>query len=762
MKNNIKTKIKKSKIFFIVITLLYILLEILFRVDLLNTTATMKDFIDMEAIEVSGRFLASIGFVIFVLSNLSFKNIAVKIFAYPLLAIISFCGFYQSQVILVDSIGSHFNHEEKANMALLIMDKEAIYFNKLNHKDISIVDKNDETKIMLSMYPFLRYNNENHLKVLNEVKNQLIEESSNIKYKTNKEHFNILLNIEIGNLRNYYYFYKRTFSETPSRKIFTSKEKYFLYKQILSLYPYAYKNVGNFNQSKLNEYRKKGSGTYYQIGLSLKADILKKYNTIGYEDFKYNLNNSKYMEEGKDLKTVVYEKLYKKLEFDNGLNNPMSPVTKYAYPLLFDAVIDGMPLFFKENDYGVDINNNNCNIYKSEKPNVLLNIDGNKKIYSSNETDFKKSYESIFNEVFKKEGVYSIECKLSYTNYKQKYSNFYNKYFKNNPVFMSNINPRSVSDLKPEYVQNSPIHKRIAINIFHQVVYETKNVTVSSFFKDTLEGKYEDFYKTLDFSTSEKFSKSLDLFLLNVEKDIFYEKVKKNGINLDFLKNMPKIESEKAFYDNKIIKNAIKQSFPFLIKDNKVILSSLDIDKKNMESFSIFLAKKQIEKYKEALNNSGLMMKDRKYEELGNGFAKGFVSVPLVLIISTFMIMLSFINVLIQIVAFFNIDYKKLMIVKVVMFSFIILLPLLIQNNYTKDNDIINENTFLLKNTTNWLLNSQSIVEIFHFNNILFNKSYEFVKFASYQTAYSYNSITDKSNDNIELKIYYHKKEFDY
>lgn len=113
----------KSSVFFIFITVLYLILEVSFRANMLNVSSTIKDIIEVEAVEVTGRFLASFGFVIFVLSNLSFKNKILKFTLFPLIGVLAFGGFYQAQSLLIDSIGKNFTPEEKKAMSLLQMDK---------------------------------------------------------------------------------------------------------------------------------------------------------------------------------------------------------------------------------------------------------------------------------------------------------------------------------------------------------------------------------------------------------------------------------------------------------------------------------------------------------------------------------------------------------------------------------------------------------------------------------------------------------------
>jgi hypothetical protein len=758
----------KSTIFFILITILYLILEVSFRFDMLNVTSTVKDFVEIESVEVTGRFLASLGFVIFILSNISFNNIFAKIVAYPLIGVLSFMGFYQGQSMLIDSIGSHFDYEEKTEMALLLTDKELIYFNELKYPNLFSLDESNESKILLSMYPFLRKNDDKHIRALKSIKKDLITANSNVKYSKNTEHLESLMKKEVKKLNDIYYFYSNVSNDTPNKKLFTTKDKHLIYKTVLHEYPSNFNLLGAYFPRTLNAFGGSNNGGISKTSMKMYSEKLKKYEKLSKSEFNQKIKNIEKTEniDNNFIKTV-YHNLYSHLNFDSGKNSYMSNVTLFAHPLMQDAARMGVSSFMEDYNYSVEISSSNCKVLESDSFNISFNVDKNK--YSFNkgmsteksEELFKNNYYKIFKNKYKKDIAATLNCSFDYSSYEKRYNKFYTKMFSNHPLFMTKIYPQKTSDLTPKLVNSRPLLKKIGMSLLHKEIYMRTNRNLYSYFKGKLKGKYEEFYNTVSFLDSKSFSRSINIFLMKVEKDYFYEKVKDYDLNFDSLKNKKVAYSPYDFYAIPEIKEQIKKKFPFMMNNGRVIVSSSKIEGYNESAFIKYLSKIESDRYTEALVNNELMKENRKYEVLGNNFAKGFVSIPLVLLISTFMIILSIINIFIKTIGIFEIKKKYLNISKSLLFIAVIFVPVFLGNSHS-ENNIVKENTFALKHSTNWLFNTQLLMDYIHIDNTATQEVYKVTKLISYMIAINYNEFNDKKSESLQMKLEHDKKKFNY
>ncbi len=72
----------------------------------------------------------------------------------------------------------------------------------------------------------------------------------------------------------------------------------------------------------------------------------------------------------------------------------------------------------------------------------------------------------------------TITCNLSYSDYKRKYQRVIKENITQHPMLLKNIKPvLSKESLKQykltqAYVQSSPIHKKIAMNIIHRKIFK--------------------------------------------------------------------------------------------------------------------------------------------------------------------------------------------------------------------------------------------------------------------------------------------------
>ncbi|NCO31447.1 hypothetical protein GW891_01105 [bacterium] len=566
-------------------------------------------------------------------------------------------------------------------------------------------------------------------------------------------------------LNKFYYYYVSVSNDSPSKKLFTSREKQMLYNSVLHDFPSYFVSLGNFYPEKLNAFGVNNNGGISTSMIKFYNKKLDKYKVLTEVEFFEKLNRIGLTKEN-TLSEAVNNLLYKDLDFDSGKNSVMSSVTLFASPLIQDAARDGMSDFFKSNNYAVNFDKKTCRVLKSDSYGVYLSINNqNKALNNFKNKELKSLFEENYKEIYGVNYVgdtASLFCTISYTDYAEKYSKFYKKGFSGHPLFMKKIYPERASELNPALVNSTPLLRNIAMSLVHKEVFENKGRTLSSYFTGSMAGRYKQFYKMLDFTSAEKFSNSIDLFLIEVERDYFYAKVKDYGIDIDFLRGQKAVGSPNILYSIPRVKAQIETKYPFLVKKGEVITSSSKINDINKAEFAQYLAKKESEMYMEALTNNDLMAIGAKYEDFGNSIAKGFVSIPLVLLISTLMIAISIINIIIKTISLFNVKNSYLWIFKLVLLFTLIFAPLFIINDKVSSEVIRNSNNPYLRHTTNWLINMQGVVNVLQMNNKFVVEFYNFTKFTSYHTAIQYDKFTGKNSEGLELKLKHDKEKFDY
>jgi hypothetical protein len=207
---------------------------------------------EIESVEATGRFLSSLGFVIFILSNISFKKTIVKVIAFPLLVLISFALFYQCQGLIIDNIGKGFTPKEKNDMLLLSSDKDLLYFKELDYPLLFNNEDVSQSQVFLSMYPYLRSEDKPHLSALNLIKTDIVTASNRSKYAQNEEHLEVLLKQDILKLIRFHEYYKLVHRDQTRVSIFNSSAYIYLYKMTVGGYKTNYLLLKDTNK-RLNK-----------------------------------------------------------------------------------------------------------------------------------------------------------------------------------------------------------------------------------------------------------------------------------------------------------------------------------------------------------------------------------------------------------------------------------------------------------------------------------------------------------------------------
>lgn len=749
-----KTK-KKFPIFFVLFTLMYLVLEITFRTDLLNVVSTLKDIVDIESVEVVGRFIASIGFVIFLFSNFKIHiealkkwNILVKLILYPIVFIFAFKSFYTFQEKAITFLAEEMTISEKEDALFLTLEKESLYFNKIELEGYPYTQENQnnaESKIFLALFPFLNANNENKIETLRSQQKALVANSVMGRW-SNSDNLKEMIAKE-SEILNYIYFGFKNMDDERTRNIFPTGQGV-VYDYILSNYRNIYSEAAMNYKSDKPIYRDSAVKNYYLHNKTLSRE---NFENKLFEDFSeaiitINLGNVKSQYSKANL--LEY---YANYHFYNEGHEQDKLIPYYKYKFIdmraFALKRNQMDtLLFSDIYNGLRFNFSNCSATLSNSGGIYIN---NKKV----QRDLTElQFDLFYNEIFDKKNVdkNTIKCRYNYENYIKTKKEMHNLFTVNNAGFyIDNINKHEIT---PEFVNRNFLFRKVAMYIFEYFVHENTGKYIIEYLNYDFD-KYKRFEKTIDFSSKQAFIKSIKKFGADEFTILFLEKTKELGLNLNFLKNYDDHNIfYKDFYEINQVKKEIKRVFPFFVNDKNEIIkvNNVDtIDKKSIEAFKKYLIEKQYANYIEVLNNPNLMAYGEKHYELGNAISKGYIAPPLVLLISAILIFVSIINLIVKISAVFIEDKRGLL--KYVMLILLFLLPLIIPNNYSGNKyiEIYKEQEPLKYYTLIWLQNSEKLISLGNIDN-------EFVKLyygVFYGTALGFETTQNEDNKNIQIKL---------
>ena len=748
-----KTK-KKFPIFFVIFTLLYLFIEITFRTDLLNVVSTLKDIVEIESIEVVGRFIASIGFVIFIFSNFrihieSLKkwNILLKTIIYPIVFFVAFQSFYIFQEKLITYIAENMTVSEKKDAMKLSLEKESLYFGKLKIEEYPYTQenkKNSESKIFLALYPLLNKDNKVKLDSLENQKKALVANSVMGRW-SQSENINEMIAKE-SEILNYIFFGFKNLNPNKTRN-FLSAGRGEAYDYVLANYRNQYAQAAMNYKSKEKGYRESAQSLYFHHDKLLsKSDFEEKIVT----DFSKaigDIKSNKIKSEHTKANAVEYfsNKIFYYQGHEMGASTPYY-MYKYIDMRAFALAAERKEnLLFSDVFNGLRFNFSNCNATVSNEKGVFINGKNTNRELSEAQFNF------IYNEIFEKENANKnrINCRYTYENYKKTKQEMHNLFtIYNSGFYIDNVNKY---DITPEFVNQNYLFRKVAMYILEFFIEENTGKYLIEILNYDFD-KYKRLERALNFSSKEKFIASINKFGADEFTKKYMEKTKELGLNLEFLKGYKNHRRYfyKEFYSTPQVRNEIERVFPFFVNKNGEVTKVNDIvniDNKNIEAFKKYMIEKQYADYIEILNNPNLMANGEKHYEIGNAIAKGYIAPPLVLLISGIMIFISIINLILKISSVFIEDKKG--IFKIVM-TLLFILPAFIPNNYSENKYILfyKENKTLHYYSLIWLQNSEKVIELGNLDNIYIDMLYKKI----YSTAINYERGIDPDNRSIEIK----------
>lgn len=734
---------------FLFITLVYLYFEVAFRLDMLEVSSTIKDYIEIEKIELVGRLLSSFGIAFFVISNISLKTITNKLsktIIYSLIAVVTFNLSYQGQKFLIDNIGKNFSAEEKVKMSLLQMDKELIYFDKYNHNDFPFENKNSaESKVALSFYPFVRYTDDLHNSLLLKDHEAIVQNSVYNRWSNNSENFNTLVLKEKKELRKLFntYFYTKTI---------TSRDYKYKKEELLSIYErLMITTKSNFNALHINkeDYQKEKDIEKY-INFRLKLG----YST---EDKLFELINNKDTNMVENFGSIILKNLL--LDEANGL--VYKDIVNFEYPSLLDINYSNKKDIYKIFDlYNFNkFDSSFCTANKRDSENYIFSI----KYFDNEETSKiidKSSFDNFYTQVYKKENknINYISCVFDEKNIKRLTNKFQKRLEDSKYPYINFDFNKLLKEVKnnPKLL-NKGVLREISFSSFMESIRDHEKSFQELYNYD--KKVYNLFKNNLKYDSPESFLESVKYIHNEISKEKFYEITKKKGFNLEELKNKPLVvkndQNLNEFFNHPVVLREIKKNLGFFInpKTGKVYnnLSVPDFSsaesKVALKEYAKYKAKTESAIFIDAIENPHYLKEGQKYEKLGNNIAMSFVAIPFVLSISTIMIFLTIVNIVLKTISLVTEDKKMLRKIKLTLIGLLVLIPLFMTNDYSR-NEVQNNfmDTRISSTAVNWFVNTQIILETIYFENDLTEFGYFIIQALGYEM-----SIGEK-NKKSELK----------
>lgn len=223
----------KTKSLTVLLVMIYILVEIAFRSEMISFVSSVMHYGEVFFIEFSGRFIASFGFSLLVYQTIS-KRWSVR--SRAVVVLISFLSFFVAEKAAINWIVSSLSPEDKVKAILLSNYKESVI---LNIKKDNFVSSAPTDDIRLTRTAFIPVSNINNEKLISSLKNK----ASNDVFMVFSEKGRIFNSINTKSYKRVLADIEKTYYEIIEvRNVvsgFWSKNG----DKIRKLFPYAVKNV---------------------------------------------------------------------------------------------------------------------------------------------------------------------------------------------------------------------------------------------------------------------------------------------------------------------------------------------------------------------------------------------------------------------------------------------------------------------------------------------------------------------------------------
>lgn len=710
-------KLKKIPFFLIFVSVIYVILEIMFRSNLLEVTATIQDNSEIIKLENVGRFLASLGFAIFITSLIKIKKEYrnrtkfIIFISYPIIFLLSFYSFSQAQKHLIEYVAQNVSTQMKREMLLTSLVKEAIYFEKINIKPIySPETKNDiDSKVFLSFFPAIIVGSDLTKKYEPQIKN-LVDITLTEKIIKNKDDSN-------KEIENFIKKYLESYRYSLDTMTYGIEANYtgFKQKETKAMLNYVSRYM-SFHASFVHDHKPKDyftrkSDNFYESDIT---NLIARALSGVYKGYDFNDIFNEDLETGMGFKFLLDDQY-------------LRAVDAQFYTL---KKADDYKSLLKYYNFGFDIKQQ-CTIKKSDKNTLIF-----KKGYAKSNSiehlmiinNDKERFEKIFNNFYSQltdriqKEPSEIICDYSYEPY-LKLLNRTERYFKSvSPLY--NKDKFSIRTLNTNTVNSNIYFKRMALNVMFDFIYENTGKNIITKFKDFQD--FENFRNSIIF-TEKGFHSSMNKYMFSKYLKEFNRRSMEDNLNFNNLLKLGINFGAPASFDKAEVVNTFKRGMPFIVnKENKFFKSMNELTEKQKHDLRLYYVEHKKKIYNDILSDTNLLSEGEKYEEIGNNIAKGFIAPIFVLSISNIMIILSIINIFIKIVEVYEIKHIK--IVKLILIISLISVPYFMKNRYSENELFYKYPNKTILNLVNWTQNTENVLHRFDNNIIVFESIYYFIE----------------------------------
>lgn len=146
-----------------ILLIAYIAIEVAFRSEMVSYVSSVMHYSEVYFVEFTGRFIASIGFSIFVYQFLSKEQTKLKKAA---IITAAFLSFFTVEKVAIETIASSMSDENKARAVLLVNYKESVILGLKDNESIDIKDQSPASKTRIAFLPFANFSNEDLIRSL--------------------------------------------------------------------------------------------------------------------------------------------------------------------------------------------------------------------------------------------------------------------------------------------------------------------------------------------------------------------------------------------------------------------------------------------------------------------------------------------------------------------------------------------------------------------------------------------------------------------
>lgn len=685
---------KKIPVFWVVFSLLYLLVEILFRADVLNTASMAADTEELLTLERTGRTLASFGFAVFITSLFRLKSeyqTQTKVIL-AVLMIPIFLGSYLSANFLqqwaIDEVAESTPVAVKRDMMIANLTKEFAYFKQVNEKRSEPWLTSDE-KVRLSFMPAMvlgdprldAYSNEKIKSVMADV--SAAKANQNAHYSDNEvlRYFRTWIVGVRGGFTN-------ITNQDNDFSGMTDKEAKLAYDYMIRDASALIRRAAKKSESDVARINDEIS-SYDQFKRDMEFNIDYAFREKSAEEIDYYMNSSSFMRE-------FYYKGYKAQSHDRTAkillsHNMRESSSDYHW---LHAIMKNSSHQYKYYKSGMYLKDSCVAKSSSKNQIMILTRRSNKDAFSLqdkgfNQEDIDLKAKMLYVHLYGKSmrDPQYITCDYSYERLKKMGDNI-KGYFQQTRVGYSPSLARKF--VEQGTAQNHVMYKYAAMDAFSSLYYDQKGKLFIEHFKDLTE--YDAFVKSVNLSSPQSFKNSVHAFMKRKAIVAFQKRAADAGLDFGNLVNQPTGQSFRydhtLFYDNPKFMNVFRKPMPYAFTSSgRVIVNKDDFNslpessKQGLRQFYVRMVASQ--QY-DMISNPDTFSEGGQFENAGTLIVKGFIAPSFVLAASNVMIILTLLNIMACLFRPFIGEY--LLVLRVVSLLVFLAFPVFMKNGHVYSN----------------------------------------------------------------------------